>query len=60
MSNVQIFKVSYDDQLEDSGYKAISAANELLKEYGLRLIIEDDNLPHDGFMIYNVTLREIQ
>jgi hypothetical protein len=53
------FKVEYDDMVSDSAYKAISAANELLKDYNLKLEIEDDGEYHDGFEIYNVTLKEV-
>lgn len=57
--NDTTFKIYHDCQPHDASDTIISVANILLKEYGLKLNIEDDNLPHDGFIIMNVTLNKI-
>lgn len=56
----EFFQVVYDDQPHDAGFSAITAVNKLLKDLGsnIQFKIEDDNLPHDGYMIFKVKLIE--
>lgn len=51
-------RIEYDNQVDDSAYKAISAVNELLKKHHLQFEIEDDGQPHDGFNLLTITLKE--
>ena len=55
----ETIQVNYDDQMDDAAYHAISAANKLLKGYGLKLSVESDNLPHDGYEILAIKLEKI-
>lgn len=51
-------RIDYDNQPDDAAYMAINAVNELLKDKNISFNIEDDNLPHDGFIILNIKLVE--
>lgn len=53
------FTVSHGDQIDDAAYTAIHFVNELLKEYKLKILIESDNLPHDGFEVLSLQIQQI-
>jgi len=56
---METFTVEHDDQPHDSAFSAITAANKLLKDRGLELIIDEDGDVHDGWIVLEVKLKEI-
>jgi hypothetical protein len=55
MSNT--IKIHYDTEPHDVAFETVSIISELLKPYDLSVSIEDDNLPHDGYIILNIQVK---
>ena len=49
------FTVNYNDQLDD----VVGKVADSLRELKLPVNIEDDGLPHDGYMVYRVTRTDV-